>query len=125
MKRKKRNVKLRNPYDTHHLLWRRRAWDTGRARALRNHWYCSMKLERDGLHRWIHEEVCRIPMPEICFIEDCLKQLEILERAKAIHEDDPIEKRLEILICCFDTGDSPTADALKAQLEAVRNYKPG
>ena len=122
--RRKSVHRKRSAYDTHHLVWTRKAWEKGIARKLRNHWYCQIKLEREGLHRWIHEEVCRIPVPESFMIEDCLKQLAILEKAKAIHESDPIEVRLGVLICCFDTGESPTAEALKAQLNAVRNYKP-
>lgn len=76
------------------------------------------------MHHYIHEEVCKIPVPVSCLCEDCLKQLRLLEKANAIHENDPLTKRLEILICCLDTGDSPTADALKRQLEAVKTYKP-
>lgn len=123
-KRRKKICRVRSVYDTHHLLWTHRAWDKGVARKLRNHWYCQVKLEREGLHRWIHEEVCKIPVPNVCFIEDCLRQLEILEKANAIKPSDTIVTRLELLICCFDTGDSPTAEALKAQLEAIRRYKP-
>lgn len=124
MRRKRRTWRPRSNLDTHHLLWTRRAWNYGPARALRDYWYCQIRIPREGLHHFIHEEVCKIPVPELCLCEDCLKQLRLLEKANAIHENDPIEKRLEILICCLDTGDSPTADALKHQLEAVKAYKP-
>lgn len=123
MKRRK-SVRKCSSYDVHHILWTRRSWEKGIAKELRNHWYCQIKLEREGMHRWIHEEVCKIPVPESPLIEDCLKQLAMLEKAKAIHESDPIDVRLNVLICCLDTGESPTAEALKAQLNAVRNYKP-
>ena len=116
--------KARSNLDTHHLFWTRRAWSKGKARPLRDFWYCRIKIPRQGLHRHIHEEVCKIPVPDYYLCEDCLKQLQLLDKAHAIHEDDPIEKRLQILICCLDTGDSPTAEALKRQLEAVTTYKP-
>ena len=68
--------------------------------------------------------MCRIPVPSGELAKDCLDNLKLLERFEAIHPTDPIELRLEILISCFNTGDSPTAEALKQQLNAVRNYKP-
>ncbi len=77
-----------------------------------------------GIHHWIHGEVCRIPIPEPAILKDCLEQLIMLNKRGALHKEDPIEKRLNLLICCLDTGDSPTVEALKRQLEAVRNYKP-
>lgn len=119
-----RKNRIHTNLDTHHILWTRRAWNKGSARALRDFWYCQIKIPRKGLHRHIHEEVCKIPVPDACICEDCLKQLKLLEKAHAIHDYDPIEKRLQILICCLDTGDSPTAEAMKHQLEAVATYKP-
>ena len=90
-----RKNRIHTNLDTHHLLWIRRAWNKGSARTLRDFWYCQIKIPRKGLHRHIHEEVCKIPVPDACICEDCL-----------------------------DTGDSPTAEALKHQLEAVTTYKP-
>lgn len=126
---KKRIKKERHPrslYDTHHLLWRRHDWEveSGASRALREFWYCRILIPRDSLHRIIHEEVFRIPVPNEYLCEDCLEQLKRLEAVNAIHDSDSIIKRLEILICCLDTGDSPTAEALKQQLEVARNYSP-
>lgn len=124
MKRKRKFRKPRTNLDTHHIFWTRRSWNHGPARDLRDFWYCKIQIPREGLHHHIHEEVFKIPVPCSGLIEDCLLQLQMLEKANAIHDDDPIKKRLEILICCLDTGDSPTAEALKAQLEAVKAYKP-
>lgn len=126
MKKRSYRTRTRTDYDCHHLLWRRRDWSRGYAKALRNHWYCMIKIPRDTLHRLIHDEVLKIPVPSGLICRDTLAQLQLLEKANVIHDTDPIEKRLRVLICCLDTGDSPTAEALKRQLEVVENYeKPG
>lgn len=125
MKKRARLRKPRTELDVHHILFTRRAWSYGAAKVLRDYWYCQVAIPREGLHRWIHEEVCRIPVPTLSLCAECVRQLRMLEKAGVIHKTDPIEKRLRILICCLDTGASQTADALKRQLDAVNSYKPG
>lgn len=49
--------------------------------------------------------------------------LEYLEKYGAIGPDDPIEKRLTVLIALFECIEQPTADALKEQLRLVHEFK--
>ena len=64
-----------------------------------------------------------VPVPRDYSAEQALEQLLMLESANALHEDDPIEKRLKLLASLFDCIDQPTADGFRKQLELVRYYK--
>lgn len=77
------------------------------------------------MHRHIHERVPGIPIPNKIICEGTIEQLKMLEKYNAIKESDSITQRLNVLICCLDNGESPTAEALKKQLEAIKTYKPG
>ncbi len=118
-KRKQKRVYRNNAKDLHHLLWPRRDWKGGAIWELRKHWYCSVLVPRDTVHREIHHYVKKIPTPKYCNAKSALAQLNYLEKYGALHKDDPIEKRLKVLIALFECADEETADALKAQLEIV------
>lgn len=102
-KKKKLNRKSRRPrttvsqYDKHHLCFIRRRWNVGSVRALREFHYCIMPLPRATLHRYIHENMANIPAPSEFAAKSALDQLRYLEKYDAIHDDDPIEKRLVLL----------------------------
>ncbi len=53
---------------------------------------------------------------------EALKHLEYLEKLGAISDKDPFEKRLTVLIALFEYASQPTADALKKQLDLVREF---
>ena len=64
-----------------------------------------------------------VPVPKDYSAKQALEQLLMLEKANAIHDDDPIEKRLNLLASLFDCIEQPTADGFRKQLELVRYYK--
>lgn len=107
-------------YDTHHLLWYKREYNKGWAKRIRDHWYCRVGIPRDTLHRKIHCEVAHIPVPKVFVIKDALYQLELLERFGGISRDDPIEKRLQVLMALFDCVEPKTYEALKKQYEVCK-----
>jgi hypothetical protein len=47
----------------------------------------------------------------------------MLESYGSLHKNDPIEKRLQLLIALFECADSQTTKALRRQLEVVYNIK--
>ncbi len=126
-KRRKRrsNCKKRSKLtctDRHHLLYQRRHWQKGYLSELRLFWYCIILIQKDPLHRLIHEYVGDVPTPREVSAKEALKQLRLLEKYGAISENDSIEKRLIVLIALFESSDQPTAEALKRQLNIVRKY---
>lgn len=125
MARKKRKKKKRSSYprtsgnNSHHLLWQRRMWNYGDVKALRSYPYCIVDIPANTLHREIHEELRSIPVPSQYGAERALQQLRYLEKFGGISEQDPIEKRLKVLITLFDCSEQETADALRKQLKVV------
>ena len=104
--------------DVHHLLWPKRKWNRGYARALRSHEWLRMKIPRDTLHNLIHQQVRVIPIPEG---KDARKVYEILTRAYSNHEitqKATLEDRLDFLIRHLSTPS--TVAALERQREVVR-----
>lgn len=108
--------------DRHHLLWYRREYNKGWAKRLRDHWYLSVEIPRDTLHRQIHCEVAHIPVPRVIAIKSALEQLDLLEKFGGISRKDSIEKRLAVLVALFDCIEPPTYDALKKQYEIVCKF---
>lgn len=110
-------------FNGHHLLWTRRNWRKGYAGKLRAFWYLKAQIPADTLHRHIHEEMVGIPKPDEILCQDALNQLKELDARKILHKTDPIDQRLKLLICLLDTGDSPTAEALRQELKIVEHYQ--
>ena len=108
--------------DRHHILWYKRDYNKGWAKRIRDHWYCSVEIPRDTLHRTIHYEVAHIPVPRVVSIKDALYQLQLLEQYGGIHHDDNIEKRLKVLMALFDCCEPATYNALKKQYEIVCEF---
>lgn len=107
-------------YDTHHLLWYKRDYSKGWAKRLRDHWYCRVDIPRDTLHREIHNQVRYVPVPRIFIIKEALYQLNLLERFGGISPNDPIEKRLRVLMALFDCCEPATYNALLKQLDVCK-----
>lgn len=108
---------MANKNDRHHIFFPRRAWSSGYAKELRNFWYCVIKLPRRTDHQKIHQTLFDgIPVADGLACKEALAQLKFLDEFGVLHESDDISKRLRLLICLLDNGDSPTADALKDQL---------
>lgn len=109
--------------DKHHLVWYRREYSKGWAKRLRDHWYCSVEIPRETLHRQIHNEVAHIPVPRVSSIKDALFHLQLLEQYGGIKRSDDIEKRLMILCALFDCIEPKTYEALKKQYDLVCEFK--
>lgn len=109
-------------YDHHHLLWTKARWSGGALGELRLHWYCIVLIPRETLHRHIHSNICFIPVISQNSARYALNQLRMLEKAGALHEEDSIEKRLNVLAALFDCVEQETADALRKQLQIVHEY---
>ena len=127
-RRKYRNNRkpISSAQDRHHIFFMRKSYSKGELSTLRLFWYCIVSIPRDTMHREIHCEINNIPVPSGLNARLALEQLYALEEYGAISWDDPIEKRLEVLISLFECCEQPTADALKRELKVVRrfNQKP-
>lgn len=121
--RKQRRLQAqRSAYDRHHLCFIKRRWSNGSIYALRQFHYCIMPIPRATLHRYIHENIAHIPVPSELGAKAALEQLRYLEKYGAISDDDPLEKRLNLLAALFDCIDQPTADGFRTQLNLVRKF---
>lgn len=109
--------------DRHHILWHKKDYNKGWAKRLRDHWYCTVEIPRETLHRRIHHEITHIPVPRVISIKSALEQLNLLEKFGGISREDDIEKRVMVLHALFDCAEPQTANALKKQLEVVREFK--
>lgn len=121
--RRKRRKRNKLGYDTHHIFFQKRRWDHGVLKILRNHWYCKIKLPKETLHKQIHDKIKTVPVAHELSVACALEQISILEKRGAIAPDDSIEQRLVLLIALFECIEEKTADALKKQLEIVREFK--
>lgn len=108
--------------DRHHIVWYKRDYSKGWAKRLRDHWYCSVEIPRDTLHRQIHYEISHIPVPKAVSIKGALEQLNLLEKFGGIHKDDSIEMRLKVLMALFDYCEPKTHEALTKQYELVCEF---
>ena len=86
--------------DVHHLLWTRKSWKGGA----------------------VGQYIGSIPVPRYYSAKCALEQLGYLEKYGGISNEDPIEKRLKVLIALFECIEDCTADALKIQLAIVERF---
>lgn len=126
-KRKNRRVRTVNYFtrDWHHALWQRKNWSKGWAKLLREHEYCGAYIPKNTLHVEIHKYINNIPCPDGKY---CHIAFEIINRKLEegyIDTEDPLDKKLEVLIEIFDKTSPKTAEALKKELEIVKSYKAG
>lgn len=122
-KRKYRSCAVSNIKDTHHLCYIRKGWGQGYARAIRRFPYCKIEIPKSTLHRAIHDAVRHIPVPSDDAAKAVYQELVYLARWGLIHENDPIERRLKVLIKLFDYEAPRTADGFRKQLDVVQGYK--
>lgn len=121
-KRLERRASAARGNDTHHLCYQKRVWKGGSIGLLRDFWYCRAEVPKNTLHRRIHSIVTSVPVPKAINAKSALEQLRTLERYEVIHENDSIERKLEVLIALFDHVEQPTADAFKKQLDIVHKF---
>lgn len=116
-------TKTRRGFDNHHLLWTRRSYDRGYARALRNHPYCQALIPKETLHKNIHHALRCVPVPVGADAKNVFELLVWLERLELLDFDDPIEKKLKFLIENLKT--ESTVNALQTQLRVVETFLGG
>lgn len=124
MKAKKRNREYKTPKrkDRHHIWYYHHDYNKGWAKALRTHWYCTVEIPKDTLHKRIHRDVPMVPVPSTQVIQGALFQLQMLEKLGAIHPYDNIERRLYVLMALFECVCPDTHAALKKQYLTVCKF---
>lgn len=128
MSKKKKNRRTEVNYtakDYHHCLWQARYWKSGWAKRLREHRYCGEYIPKATLHRQIHEAISNVPVPEGKHCRQAYEAIESWLEAGYISIDDPIQKKLETLVKCFNANSPATANALRRQIEIVARFYEG
>ena len=108
--------------DLHHLCYPRKKWSRGYAHGLRSYWYLRVEIPKDTLHADIHNALAEVPIPRGLYAKEALEHLELLNSFGVLHKNDPIEKRLKLLIALFDYIAPATADAFRKQLEIATKF---
>ena len=121
-KARKRAKRRPKKLDAHHFCWPKNEWNHGYLKAIREHWYFKAIIPKYTLHPLIHKLITGSPTPDELEAKDALEQIMLLESYSAIHNYDPIEKRLELLINLFSCCSQPTADALTKELDIIRKF---
>lgn len=114
-----------NAKDTHHIFYMGKAFSKGALSELRNFFYCRVEIPRNTLHKKIHSAVRTVHPCKSTNAQEVLAQLRTLLRYGAIGENDRIEKRLMVLIALLEYVEPETTDALKKQLDVVREFYLG
>lgn len=112
----------RSTLNTHHLCWPRKKWDRGYAKLIRSHWYFNVQIPANTLHASIHKKMWGIPTPDGTAAKDAYEQIRMLEESNALHRDDSVELRLNLLIALFECIAQPTADAFKEQKCLINKF---
>lgn len=122
-KRKKRGGYYVSSNDYHHILYQRRHWNQGYAKALREHTYMGRMIPRDTLHREIHSKIHDIPCPNGKECRMAFEELCRRERLGLIDlENDTVEQRIDFLIEMWKDLCPATVAILEWQKQVVSKY---
>lgn len=125
-KKKKKSKRFDpNRCDFHHLLYQKRFYYTGYAKRLREHPYCGAYIPQMTLHREIHQAIPNVPIPDGKYCKQAYEAIENWLEAGYIAMNDPVEKRIDILIKCFRVNCPKTAKALTEQKKIVARFYEG
>lgn len=116
---KKQHKKHIKNEDYHHILFQKRHWNTGYLKALRTHPYCGGYIPQQTIHRAIHSQVHDIPSPNG---KDCKQAIEALNSwlvCGFISLDDPITRKIDVIIGCFKAKYPATVAMLEYQKEVI------
>lgn len=112
-----------NATDYHHILFQRRHWQQGYAKALREHPYMGKYIPTGTLHREIHSKIHDIPTPNGVDCRRAYNRLIEWERQGIIDvEHDTLEERIQFLIDVWEETCPATVAILKWQQEVVRKF---
>lgn len=118
---KKKTLVNPKAFDAHHLLWEKRMYSHGYARALREHPWLRIYIPRDTLHRWIHHNMRCIPVPDGKDARKCFELLMRMERAGELDYKADILERLDFLIEHLTS--EATVEGLKQQRNLITLYR--
>ena len=122
MAKRSRRKHRKNSCNCHHLLYQRRYWRKGYAKALRNHPYFKITIPANTLHAQIHRELESVDVPDnwACRTAYIILVAE-LEKGKLSLEDSPCQK-LDFLISLWEEYFPRTASQLKIEREIIFNF---
>lgn len=110
--------------DYHHILFQRKHWQNGYAKALREHPYMGKYIPTATLHRAIHSKIHDVPTPNG---KECRKAyLELCRREKEGLVDvahDTLEQRINFLVEMWSEDNcEATVAILKWQQQVVHKF---
>lgn len=124
-KKKKRRVREINLHreDLHHMLWQRNMWHYGYAHAVREHWWFKVYLPQMTIHKYVHEDIPCIPVPDQKSLKHVWEQLRVLETMNTeLMENMKPSKRLMWLCGVLGEGEEKTISALRLEIEVLEEY---
>lgn len=109
--------------DFHHILFQKRHWEKGYAKALRMHPYAGKYIPQATLHREIHSKVNTVPVPEGSECRRAYLELLRLEREGLIDvELDNIEQRIDFFVNIWSNSSPATVRALLEQRDIASKF---
>lgn len=115
-----------NATDYHHILFQRKHWQNGYAKALREHPYMGKYIPTHSLHREIHSKIHDVPTPNGNMCRHAYHELLNREREGLIDiQHDTLEQRIDFLIEMWEASCPATVAILKWQKEVVQKFYEG
>lgn len=112
--------------DYHHILFQKRHWQQGYAKALREHPYMGKYIPVATLHRSIHSKIHDVPTPNGAECRRAYNRLVKLEQEGLIDiQNDTLETRIQFLIDVWEEDCPATVAILKWQQDVVRKFYEG
>lgn len=110
--------------NNHHILFCRRTWNKGGAKALRNHWYMQVEIPMHGLHEPIHQILNGVPVPSGRRCAEALEEIKHLEQVGALKNNATIVTRINVLLCVWEglPDMQATCSALRLQKALAEDY---
>lgn len=124
--KKERRRRCRPGNNRHHIFFEKKKWLSSGfwAAELRQCQWCIVEIDF-GLHDHVTLNSPPVPIPSDETIEQVLYLLGRLVKHGSLDKRTSLERRLEILVYLFEGAAPDTAEALQAQLDAVREYYAG
>ena len=122
-KKKKHHIEYRSGCDWHHILFQKKHWQQGYAKALREHWYMGKYIPQATLHRTIHGKIHDIPTPNGKECKKAYLELCRLEREGLISLNDTLEQRIDFLLEVWKNDNcEATLAMLKWQRQVIHKF---
>lgn len=123
IRQKFNSIKTNNRLDFHHILFQQKHWNSGFAKALRQHPYMGKMIPQRTLHSEIHSKIHDIPTPNGAECKAAYLELLRREQLGLINvENDSLEVRISFLIEVWEDICPATVAMLKWQREVVSKF---